>query len=203
MKYTLYSTKLVMHRGKPRRQMISIETDRPWSQYAEYRYLQVNCTRNRRLLLDTIGDASPSWLCVARRAVQFADSSGLVARKLKPSDRALMNRAETVAWFDHTTSWSSGYGYGEELLLTEPYFEWGSVEFAALHQIGISAIRLPTNLSPYCGGWDPTPGAMPWTTSYLLCDASASGCLQEVEDRLNDAVIGAPQWNDISGIGYV
>jgi len=202
MKYTLYSTNLVMHQGEARRQMISIETDRPWSQYAKYPYLQVNCTRNRRLLLDTIVDASPSWLCVARRAVQFADSSGLIARKWKPSDRALRNRAKTFVGFDHTSSWS--FGYGERFLLTEPYDNWGPGKFVALQQIGISAIRLPTNLSPYCGGrWDPTPGAMPWTTSYLLCDASASGCLQEVEDRLNDAVIGAPRWNDISGIGYV
>lgn len=181
--------------------MISIETDRPWSQYAKYPYLQVNCTRNRRRLHNTIGNASASWLCVARRAVQFADSSGLVARKWKPSDRALMNRAKTVVGFDHTSSWS--FGYGERFLLTEPYDNWGPGKFFALQQIGISAIRLPTNLSPYCGGWDPTPGAMPWSNSYLLGDMAVSQSLKNVEPRLAGDAPNAPQWNDVSGIGYV
>jgi len=201
MKYTLYSTNLVMHQGEARRQMISIETDRPWSVYANYPYIEVNCTRNTAFLLNTNGNDCTEWLCVTRRAAQFADHAELFTRKLKLSDRKLMTRLSTVVRFDHTSAWSSGYG--EELLLTEPYCNWGLRQFSALMDMGIAAIRLPTNLSPYCGRWDPTPGAKPWTYSYLLCNASASECLQEVEDRLNAAVIEAPQWNDISGIRYV
>jgi len=201
MNYTLYSTNLVMHQGEARRQMISVAAVRPWTVYAKYPHIEVNCTRDKRVLRNSIGDDHTESLCRVRRTILFADSADLVARKLKSSDRKLIETAMAVVRFDHTSAWSSGYG--EELLLTEPYCDWGLLQFSALMDIGIAAIRLPTNLSPYCGRWDPTPGAKPWTHSYLLCDANASECLQEVEDRLNAALSNAPLWNDISGVGYV
>ena len=201
MIHLLYSDKLVKAHGKSGRLVISIKAQNDWAAYANYPYLEVYCSRDKSALSNVIGYDCTEWLCRSRRTILFADTAGLLSRKPQSTHQELVERAKSIVRFDHTSAWSSGYG--EELLLTEPYCDWGSVEFAALHKIGIEAIRLPTNLSPYCGRWDPTPGAMPWTTSYLLCDASASGCLQEVEDRLNDAVIGAPQWNDISGIGYV
>ena len=181
--------------------MISIKAQNDWAAYANYPYLEVYCSRDKSALSNVIGYDCTEWLCRSRRTILFADTAGLLSRKPQSTHQELVERAKSIVRFDHTSAWSSGYG--EELLLTEPYCDWGLSQFSALMEIGIAAIRLPTNLSPYCGRWDPTPGAKPWTYSYLLCDASASECMKEVEDRLNAAVGKAPPWNDASGVRHV
>ena len=201
MIYNLYSTKLVIQHGRAVRLVAYIQAQEDWGLYANYPYLDVNCTRDERACRNLIGDDCTEWLCRARRTILFADTAGLAARRLTSSDRELIARAIGVVRFDHTSAWSSGYGKG--LLLTEPYCYWSLEQFNALREMGIAAIRLPMNLSPYCGRWDPNPGAIPWTYSYLLCDAGASGCLREVEHRLNAAARKAPRWNDISGVRHV
>ena len=201
MTYYLYSDKLAKAHGKAGRLVISIKAQNDWATYANYPYLEVYCTRDKRALSNAVGYDCTEWFCRSRRTILFADTAGLVSRKLQSSDRELIERAKLIVRFDHTSAWSSGYG--EELLLTEPYCDWGSVEFAALHQLGIEAIRLPTNLSPYCGRWDPTPSAKPWTYSYLLGDMSASQSLKNVESRLAGAAPNAPRWNDTSGVRHV
>jgi hypothetical protein len=190
-----------MHQGGARRQVISIDADRSWPAYVMYPYHELYCTRDKRALSDAIGYDRTEWLCRSRRTILFADTAGLLSQNLQSTHRELVEKAKSIVRCDHISAWSSGSG--EELLLTEPYFEWGSVEFAALHQIGIEAIRLPTNLSPYCGRWDPTPGAKPWTYSYLLGDIAASQSLKNVESRLAGAAPNAPRWNDTSGVRHV
>jgi len=201
MTYYLYSTKLVNQQGRTGRLAISVKAQNDWAAYANYPYIEVYCTRDKSALSNAIGYDCTEWFCRSRRTILFADTAGLVSRKFQSTDRELVERAKSIVRFDHTSAWSSGCG--EELLLTEPYCDWGLWQFSVLMDMGIAAIRLPTNLSPYCGRWDPTPGAKPWTYSYLLCDASASECLKEVEDRLNAAVGKAPPWNDTSGVRHV
>ena len=201
MTYYLYSTKLVNQQGRTGRLAISVKAQNDWAAYANYPYIEVYCTRDKSALSNAIGYDCTEWLCRSRRTILFADTAGLVSRKFQSTDRELVERAKSIVRFDHISTWSSDYG--KELLLTEPYCDWGSVEFAALHQIGIEAIRLPTNLSPYCGRWDPAPGAMPWTYSYLLCDIAASQSLKNLESRLAVAAPNAPRWNDTSGVRHV
>jgi hypothetical protein len=80
---------------------------------------------------------------------------------------------------------------------------------------GLIAIELPTAISPYCGRWDPTPGAKPWTTSFLICDADEADKLDNLifkintkmeDDKFHGGPIEAnliPAWNSLEGVSYV
>ena len=201
MTYYLYSTKLVNQQGRTGRLAISVKAQNDWAAYANYPYIEVYCTRDKSALSNAIGYDCTEWLCRSRRTILFADTAGLVSRKFQSTDRELIERAKSIVRLDHISVWSSRYG--AKLLMTEPYCDWGLWQFSALMDMGIPAIRLPTNLSPYCGRWDPTPGAKPWTYSYLLGDMAASQSLKNVESRLSGAAPIAPRWNDTSGVRHV
>jgi hypothetical protein len=116
-----------------------------------------------------------------RRWPAFIKATGL---------KELRNRAPD---FDHeiTLDHFTGLTDGRvDFVLTEPY---GALEPC----IGVVAIKVPTNLSPYCGKWNPKPGSLPWTTSWLYTDQKNVNALRIIEHNLSLAALTAPPWNQL------
>ena len=104
-------------------------------------------------------------------------------------ERINLSRAPKLKWDisgarDHWILWTDGTSY---FLTNEPY------QFTPV--TSINAITVPHSLSPYCGKWDSTPGAQPWTTCTLICQPADRGKLLKILELLKKAAGGVPPWN--------
>jgi hypothetical protein len=60
---------------------------------------------------------------------------------------------------------------------------------------GLAAVELPHEIAPYCGVWDPAPGALPRTRTFLICNAVSEKKLLRLLDLLKQAAASMPRWN--------
>jgi len=104
-------------------------------------------------------------------------------------ERISWSRAPKLKWDisgarDHWILWTDGTSY---FLTNEPY------QFAPV--TSPNAITVPHSLSPYCGKWDSTPGAKPWTTCTLICQPADKGKLLKISALLQNADGSVNPWN--------
>ena len=90
----------------------------------------------------------------------------------------------------HTTNLELG---NMAVLMTEHYH--AKLEDFDHERFGV--IEVPTNITPYSGGWDPAPGANPGTKSFLITSILKKRQLEEVLRRLEEAAKNMPPWNQI------
>lgn len=97
--------------------------------------------------------------------------------------------------FDHYNMWELN---GVPFLLVEPYDLGRSVLIGK----GYVGIKIPTDLSLYCGSWKPNPQDDPQTNSYLYTYVKYLDELVDLQLALQEAAKNAPRWNYIdSGDG--
>ena len=60
-----------------------------------------------------------------------------------------------------------------------------------------AVVEVPTNISPYCGGWDATPGAVTRTKTFLITSILKKRQLEAVLRRLKETAETMPPWNQI------
>lgn len=104
-------------------------------------------------------------------------------------ERISWSRASKLDWDisgvrDHSILWTDGISY---FLTNEPY------QFTPV--TSPNAITVPHSLSPYCGKWDSTPGAQPWTTCTLICQPADRGKLLKISALLHNAAGSVKPWN--------
>jgi len=134
---------------------------------------------------------TPEWICRARRTTLFLEVTGL--KPSKAQTKATEKLIEVVRKhmpIDHLTVLKLK---GELFILNEPYGDQ-SKAMQALIAEGLSVIKVPTNLSIYCGRFNNQIGALPWTTSFLI-SAKPTITSWYIEQRLNLANMSAPAWN--------
>ena len=123
----------------------------------------------------------PEQIARNRRIKLFGEVTGLV--------RVDLSRAPELEWDisgvrDHSILWTDGTSY---FLTNEPY------QFTPV--TSPNAITVPHSLSPYCGKWDSTPGAEPWTTCTLICQPTDRGKLLKISALLQNAAGSVQPWN--------
>ena len=141
-----------------------------------------------------------AWLSVFRRTALFADTTGLKPININKSSsgfKTLDTRVNQCIHCDHVTYWRSPLG--SNFILNEPYFIESDYQEKLLGA-GLVSIVVPTNLSPYCGKWNPAVGATPGTTSYLICDKAHVLELMQIDSLLTAGLLNAPEWNDTAEV---
>lgn len=135
----------------------------------------------------------------ARRTQLFATQSNLSSCKIDKDFQKLFEKARSAMHLDHISAWKSQNG--TKFILNEPYH--AALNFdQALGAQGLIYITVPTDLSPYCGKWDATPGEQPWTTSYLICEEKYKNDLEAIDKSLTACAISAPEWNSLKGVHH-
>lgn len=134
----------------------------------------------------------------ARRTIAFANMTDLTPLKaINTGNGAVSILIEDVGnavYIEHMSVWESPSG--TQFLLNEPYDSNVSQDFdQALKAKGLTYITVPTNLSPYCGKWNDTPGALPWTKSYLICEKKYQVELDAIAKTLSAEDETVPAWN--------
>jgi len=127
----------------------------------------------------------------ARRWKAFLATSGLT-ENLKydpPKHRTLIEGLER-GLLDHTTNLELG---NMAVLMTEHYH----ADLQDIDHEKFYAVEVPTNISPYCGCFDPTPGAKPRTKTFLITSILRKRQLDEVMRRLEKTAKSMPPWNSI------
>ncbi len=134
---------------------------------------------------------TPELVCRTRRKALFFEVTGL--KPSKAQTKATEKLIEVVRKhmpIDHLTVLKLN---GELFILNEPYHV-NSNGVQALIAQGLSVIKVPTNLSIYCGRFNNQIGALPWTTSFLISAKPTMTSLY-IEQRLKLANTYAPAWN--------
>jgi len=134
---------------------------------------------------------TPELVCRTRRKALFFEVTGL--KPSKAQTKATEKLIEVVRKhmpIDHLTVLKLN---GELFILNEPYHV-NSNGVQALIAQGLSVIKVPTNLSIYCGRFNNQIGALPWTTSFLISAKPTMTSLY-IEQRLKLADRFAPAWN--------
>lgn len=136
----------------------------------------------------------------ARRTIAFANTTVLAPLEVIKTNEKLFIKLFgdvcEVMHTEHVSVWKSLSG--TQFMLNEPYESLVSQNFdQELKAKGFIYITVPTNLSPYCGKWDDTPGALPRTKSYLICDKAHQVELNAIETALVVASKAAPAWNKV------
>tara|TARA_Y100000588_G_C13392431_1_gene559648 strand:- start:17 stop:502 length:486 start_codon:yes stop_codon:yes gene_type:complete len=90
---------------------------------------------------------------------------------------------------DHTTYLDLG---NMAVVMTEPYWRTSLDDFDPER---FAAIEVPANIAPYCGFWNPAPGATPLTKTYLIASITKKRQLEVVGVRLEEAAKDMPAWN--------
>ena len=99
-------------------------------------------------------------------------------------------QTKTKARLNHTSYWNLGT---MAVVLTEPY----NINLEDFDCDDLHVIEVPTNIAPYCGYWDETPGVEPRTKSFLITSILKKRQLEEVLRRLEEAAKNMPPWNQI------
>jgi len=99
---------------------------------------------------------------------------------------------------DHLSTWISNAG--TLFFLNEPY---GALlkNPSDLLLKGFVHVELPLKLSPYCGG--SLNNNAPGTKSYLITERANQDELLEIYEKLKQAELTAPDWNDASEVSNV
>lgn len=152
-------------------------------------------------------------LARARRLILFVDFTCLKPVQFNEKlFRKLVDRVYSAGPFDHLSYWISSLG--TKIIVTESYRFEHNFELK-LGKQGLIAIPIPTDLSPYCGGWSSIAGVKPGTSSYLICDYKSLAELEGLEICLRNSVYlhsrdnsrippsPIPAWNCVKGVQHV
>ena len=184
---------------------IDIPALQPFRSYGAYRFCAA-LVSDKPIEIPPVKNSKAStdeWLSVFRRTVLFADTTGLKPINIDKSSsgfKTLDTLVERHIYCDHVTYWQSSLG--SKFLLNEPYFIESDYQ-EKLIGAGLVSIVAPTNLSPYCGRWNPAVGATPGTTSYLICDKAHVLELMQIDSLLKAGLLNAPEWNDTAEVHHV
>jgi len=106
-----------------------------------------------------------------------------------PKHRVLLDALRRAGWpKDHTTYLELG---NMAVIMSEPY----SGKLEDFDHERFAVIEVPTNIAPYCGSWDPAPGAKPGTKTFLITSILKKRQLETVLRRLEKAAASMPLWN--------
>jgi hypothetical protein len=107
----------------------------------------------------------PEWVCRERRTALFLKVTGLKSTGTQSKAREkLLAKIGHHMTLDHVTYLELN---SELFILNEPYHDHIEGERGLIND-GLSVIKVPVNLSPYCGYFSDAKGALPRTTSYLI-----------------------------------
>ena len=204
MKHTLYSRPFRNGAGNIAQQKIVIDAAHSHSYYDGYHYRGIHCDPkpDRLPISSSIGSGFLSWLTLARRSVLFSDVCNLKSKKNTTKKYSLFISAVRIACnIDHPTIWESVNG--TVFLLNEIYTDLERSP-DSLTKAGFLYIKIPLNLSPYCGGnWNKEAGSLPISASFLICRSSHLVELLNIENNLLLADRSNPEWNSVVGVSYV
>ena len=181
---------------------ITINAAQQYAFYKPYDYFAVHSSDKPMPLAKHVTHdkySADEWLTRARRTVIFSIITNLAPNKFsKRKYGSLIDRAYKAIHCDHVTCWVSPLG--TRFILNEPYFDDPNY-LLKLRERGLVGVVVPTDLSPYCGGWNENLDSKPGTTTYLICDISDASELAQLLSPLGSATI-AP-WNCVKGINHV
>lgn len=202
---SIYSPQFKNDSGKVVRFCLEISAVNRFCYYKPYPYFASHLSIKpiSRLMVDFKESTANELLTRSRRVLIFADTT-----ELKPVNfskkyfGSLADRTRKGMHCDHLSYWKSAWG--TSFILNEPYRV--DADYATkLKAHGLAVIELPTAISPYCGKWNPAPGAKPWSRSFLICDLHD---LEELETLLNQCTDVSmeleliPAWNSLEGITH-
>ncbi len=132
----------------------------------------------------------PETRARARRRSAFLEESWLQENLEDdpPKHRALIEALRGKGVLAHTTNLELG---NMAVLMTEHY----QAKLEDFDHERFAVIEVPTKFAPYCGSWDPTPGADPGTKTFLVTSILKKRQLEEVLRRLEQAAENMPPWN--------
>lgn len=127
-----------------------------------------------------------------RRYEEFKSNSQLTESLFKdsPKHQALRKliKTETMGETDHVTFFELG---NMAVVMTEPYnSKLKDYKCAELY-----VVEIPVNIAPYAGPHHATPGAEPWTKSFLITSILKKRQLDEVIKRLIEREKELDAWN--------
>jgi hypothetical protein len=134
---------------------------------------------------------TPEWICRARRTAFFLEVTYLTLIETQSNDsEELIDVIRKHMQIDHLSILERN---GELFVLNEPYGDH-ALGVQGLIAQGLSVIKVPINLAPYCGKFSSEKDSRPWTTSYLI-SAKQTMTSQDIAERLELADVFAPAWN--------
>jgi len=148
-------------------------------------------------------DLATAWLLRERRAIDFADATGLtlsVGKRNNKNRDDLDSRVQELVKTDHTSYWESGF-FSTTFMLSELYDSWEENQ-CIFSQAGLIQIRVPVCLAPW-GGIDRHDGQKPEGCAHLYCDASSHVEMAAIASKIKAAALTAPRWDDAKGVSYV
>ena len=206
MKITLYSHRYKTPKGQSAQQKITFNAKNLVSHYKPYSYFGIYCGTTKDPIpysWRVSQEPHTEWLLRARRCIAFADATELRPVKFNvKKHNSFLATIRAACNLDHTTIWVSVVG--TLFLLTEPYRDLED-EPNTLNNAGYCYVKVPLNLSPYCGGsGDPSLStASSKTTSYLITSRANQAELSVINEKLRLAAQSALPWNDMSGVRNV
>jgi hypothetical protein len=135
---------------------------------------------------------TPETRARGRRWKAFLAESGLKENLQDdpPKHRALIE-AVGRGLLAHTTNLELG---NMAVLMTEHYH----AKLEDFDHERFAVIEVPTNIAPYCGGFDRRADAMPGTRSWLIASSADAGVLKQLEVLLWAAAIRCTKrWNEV------
>ena len=179
-----------------------IQSNQPYEHYRNYYYCTVNVSKSPMPLAKRVAhdkSSAEEWLNRARRTVLFSDTANLTPMKFNRAEYGgISDRSRKAIHCDHMSFWASRSG--AKFILNEPYF-YDHDYLRKLRAQGLAGLIVPTDLSPYCGGWNENLGSKPGTTTYLICDIADAGELECLFGKLDLSAI--PAWNRVKDINHV
>jgi len=200
---TIFSKPYINANGKTISTSVKVTAANSFKYYTPYPYLASHISDKPITKVDPNFKQSTvnEILTRARRVILFTDTSEL--RPIKYTNKtfgSIADRVHKAGDCDHLSYWVSYLN--TKFILNEPYKVHPDY-IKKLADQGLVAKELPTGISPYCGRWDQTIGAKPWTRCFLICDALA---LQELEALLKKCIDASmeleliPAWNSLEGV---
>ena len=200
----IYAPRYKNQAGKVMQAFLKINAANNLKYYRSYRYFSLLLGEKKNKNISDLRDQTCNELLTrARRLITFTDTSELKPTKYsKKYFGNIADRVHKAGSCDHLSFWLSYWN--TKFVLNEPYDVHPEYMMKLAAQ-GLVAIELPNGLSPYCGGWNPTHGAKPWTRSFLICDVNDLDELEMVIRELTDASMKVeliPAWNSLEGITH-
>lgn len=211
---TIYGNPYINKNGNLIQPSLKIEAANNFKYYTPYPYFALNLSEKPfpRLTDGSSEFSSNEQLVRAYRFIEFVDATCFKPVKftLKRFGN-LLDRVGAAGSCDKISFFISSLG--TEFILNETYSPDKNY-FINLGEHGLTARAIPINLAPYCGSWDPTPGAKPKTTSYLICDYKNLDELKGLEILLRNAIYKSsshnphtpqellPTWNCTKGVNH-
>lgn len=213
-KFTVFAHPYVSQQGKVIHPSLQITASNNFKYYKPYPYFALSLSE-KPITYKYDGSTELSAnedLVRAYRVTEFADATCFKPVKFTSRFGSLFCRAVEARLADNESFWISSLG--TKFILSEINNK-DQIYFSNLGEQGLIATIIPTNLSPFGGGWDQTPGAIPQTTSYLICDYKNLAELKGLEICLRNAIykrssynfytspVLVPAWNCTEGVNHV